>query len=202
MKLLITSAGITNSNIAKVFLKLVGKPAQQIKVLFITTAAKMEKDPWWIDESREQLIKLGMKQIMEFDIHKIQWNEVKNFDVIYMCGGNTYYLLKCIREASFDKIIKKFLEARKVYVGNSAGSIVAGPDIEIAKIGKNGDKNLYGVTDSTGMGFVNVAIQPHIEDEKERRIAEEFGKTVKYRVVPLTDKQAIVFQEDMEEFIY
>ncbi len=199
-KLLLTSAGITNSKIAKAFFGLVGKPASEVNVLFIPTAARMNKDPWWVRESKKQLIDLGVKHIVDFEIRKVSWNEVKDFDVMYMCGGNTYFLMKCIREANFDKIIKKFLDAGKVYVGNSAGSIVMGPDIEIAKIGKSGDKNVYGVTDSTGMNFVDVAIHPHV-DERERKIAEEFGKTVKYRVKPLTDEQAILFLDGKEEFI-
>lgn len=199
-KLLLTSAGITNSKIAKAFFDLVGKPASEVGVLFIPTAARMNKDPWWVRESRKQLVDLGVKHIVDFEIRKVSWNEVKDFDVMYVCGGNAFYLLKCIREAKFDKIIKKFLNSGKVYVGNSAGSIVAGPDIEIAKIGKSGDKNLYGVTDSTGMKFVDVAIHPHA-DEEERKLAEEFGKTVKYRVKPLTDSQAILFLGDKEEVI-
>lgn len=52
MKLLLTSAGITNKSIAKAVLDLTGLPAKEIKLVFIPTAANVEEGDkeWLIDD--------------------------------------------------------------------------------------------------------------------------------------------------------
>jgi len=52
------------------------------------------------------------------------------FDVLYVQGGNTFYLLDRMRRSGADGIIRKLVAAHgTVYCGVSAGSIIAGPDI-------------------------------------------------------------------------
>src|SRR5690349_12841403 len=52
------------------------------------------------------------------------------FDVLYVQGGNTFYLLDRMRRSGADGIIHKLVAAHgMVYCGVSAGSIIAGPDI-------------------------------------------------------------------------
>ena len=53
-------------------------------------------------------------------------------DIIFVEGGNTFYLLKAMRACNFEKIIRKLLKEGKVYIGASAGSIVAGKTIKTA----------------------------------------------------------------------
>lgn len=47
------------------------------------------------------------------------------YGVICFTGGDTRYLLERIKETSFDMIVKKMIYTNKVYVGVSAGSIIA-----------------------------------------------------------------------------
>ena len=39
--------------------------------------------------------------------------KVKNFDIIFISGGNNFYLLKIIRESGFDTVLKKWLRQKK-----------------------------------------------------------------------------------------
>ena len=192
MKLLLTSAGFEkNPKIGKKFLEMIGKSASKIKVIFVPTASEAESYRGYIEDDRKNLLKLGIKEANIKTLcldHEIDYLEVENYNVIHVCGGNTFYLLKKVRESGFDKIIKKFIKSDGIYMGISAGSILMGPNIEIAKLG---DKNVCGMTDFTGLNYTDVAIFPHY-NEKESEKVEEFKKKVDYPVLALTDNQALL----------
>ena len=102
-----------------------------------------------MEEEFQTILDLGIlkENITEHKIgNEININE---FDVMYMMGGNTFYLLNIIRKTGFDKNIKEFINSGKIYVGSSAGSeilksiakerddiIYLGPDVADLKIGK------------------------------------------------------------------
>ena len=200
MKLLLTSAGFENSKVGREFLKLIDKPVSEIKVIFVPTAARTKEELFYVDKSKEELLNVGIhaQDIKALDLdHKISFEEVDGFDVIYVCGGNTFYLLQKVREVGFGKITKQFLEKRGIYVGVSAGSIIVGPDIEIAGFGK---KNDIGLRDFTGLNLVDVSVFPHFT-KKDRQSLEKFKKKVDYPILPLTDKQALMVLGNKKEII-
>lgn len=164
-KLLLTSAGFLNHKIGQKFLDLAGKPASQIKIIFIPTASRTERELKHVKESREELIEIGIREgnIKTLDLNrKISYDEVSDFDVIYVCGGNTFYLLYKVMESGFDKIIKRFVEDGGVYVGVSAGSYIVCPTIETATW-KHADRNDIGLTDLTALNLVTFLITAHFE---------------------------------------
>jgi peptidase E len=120
MKLLLTSAGFENPKIGKKFLEVVGKPAHEIKIIFIPTAATTEGEKYYVRKCEEELLGVDVKKqnikVLNLD-HSISHSEVANSDVIYVCGGNTFHLLDRVRKTDFDKVIKRFLEEDKVYIG-------------------------------------------------------------------------------------
>jgi len=91
--------------------------------------------------------------------------ELSNYDAIFIGGGNTFKLLKRLRESNLDKKLIKFLEnGGKVY-GGSAGAIIWGNNIETAKLCVDKDKNLVGLKDTSGFNKTqNHDIQCHFED--------------------------------------
>lgn len=50
--------------------------------------------------------------------------ETKSYDIIYICGGNTEYLLERINEIDFGTRIKEFIADNRSVIGVSAGSII------------------------------------------------------------------------------
>jgi len=197
-KLLLTSTGFANENIINQFNKLIDKPISQIKILFVPTAARSQEELKYVEESKKELFELGILKtnlrIINLD-KPVLFEEVKNFDMIYVCGGNTFYLLKKIRESGFDKVIKKFVALGKLYFGVSAGSILVCPNIEIAKPFDENDINL---TDLTGLNLIDVVVSPHycLEDKS---IIDSFKK--KNKVIPLTDNQALLILGDKIKLI-
>jgi dipeptidase E len=190
MKLLLTSAGFENPKVGQEFLKLVGKPAGKIKVVFIPTASMSEEELIYVRKSKDELACFGvrLKNIVELNIdHKIYYSGIKDFDVMYMCGGNTFHLLSQIKKFDFEKVIDRFIKSGKVYVGVSAGSIIMGPNIELAKFG---DKKDGRMKDFTGLKYISEAIAPHVTDEDVFQV-KAFQKKVKYKIIPLKDSQAV-----------
>lgn len=135
---MLTSAGFEDmdgnkkANIFGCFRKMLGMPVTEVKVLFIPTAAIDDEARKMIDLCREELIHIGILPgnitIYELD-GSLCVDSAVAYDAIYFTGGNTGHLLQKIREIGFDEIVKKMFYANKVYVGVSAGSIIATPNI-------------------------------------------------------------------------
>ena len=109
--IVLTSCGIINEKFKEKFYRI--KKIEEIgkkRVLYITTAIDGENDDdnSWIDDEYKTILDLGFKEdnIVEFIITDKQIN-IDEFDVIYMMGGNTFYLLDVIRKTNFDIVIKK-----------------------------------------------------------------------------------------------
>jgi len=202
-KLLLTSASFKNSEITKAFLDLFNKELSQIKVLFIPTAAN-SKGAWrYVEKSREELKSLGIKleNIFELDCDKaINEDELEDIGLIYVCGGNTFHLLCKLRESGFDKKIIELVNGGVVYVGVSAGSILAGPNIEISGSGSDRDPNKVDLKDLSALNLTNKIVFPHYTD-KEKVTIDKLKKKYKDDVIPLTDEQALLIRGDKVDLI-
>ncbi len=195
MKILLTSAGFLNKEISDVFLKLLNKPAGQVHVVFIPTASRTEEELKYVVESRQELIGLGISDIVTLNLDRpVAADEVASADVIYVCGGNTFYLLKKMRESGLDKFLPNY---GGLYVGVSAGSIVVGPNIEVAG---PWDENDVKLADTRGLGLVDFAVVPHYQ-RKEEAVVRGLKKRANYEIVELTDNQAVLVEGGQRKII-
>lgn len=194
MKLLLTSAAYSkNKKIGEEFLKLVNKNPSIIKIFLVTTVTKKDKDWKWVKITISQLKKIGIKPLNVFIFsldRKIKKRDLRNIDVIYVCGGNTFVYLDRIKKTGLDKEIKKFVKNKGVYFGVSAGSYVICPTIEAATW-KPADRNIIGLKNLKGLNLVPFLITAHFE-EKYRKIIEKNVNKTKYPVIALNDKQAVL----------
>jgi len=194
MKMLLTSAGFKNPKIGEVFLKLIDKPTSEIKILFIPTASRTDEEFFYVDKSKKELLDLGIKRgnIYVYNLDKeITDEELNKINAIYVCGGNTFYLLYKIRENKFGDKIKGMVRKGIVYVGASAGSILVSPDIGISGI-KDND---IGIKDLAGLNLTDKIISPHYNAEKEE-IVSKFEKETGRKITRLTDNQALLIEEN------
>lgn len=185
--ILLTSAG---TKIKEEICKIIPKSA---RIAYITTASKVEKSIFYVEEDRQALMKSGFI-VEDIDIEGKKENELRALlmdkDVIYVQGGNPFYLLKSVKASGFDIIVKELVKKGVIYVGVSAGSYIACPTIEMA-YWKQRNRDNFGVTDLTGMALVPFLVSVHFEPEYKEIIKKEISKT-KYPVRILTDKQAIL----------
>ena len=161
-----------------------------IKVILIPTASRTKEEFHYVKKDKIELYKIGItkKNLFVYNLDKkLTYNKVRDCDVIYICGGNTFYLTAKMKEDGFDKVIKKLVKNNKIYVGVSAGSILAGPNIDIAN---PFDENDIGLKDWSGLKLTNRIVTPHF-DNKEKEIIEQFKKKEKFQIIPITNNQAL-----------
>jgi dipeptidase E len=192
--LLLTSAGM---NVKEEIFKVLPKPAEQTKIAHIITASKVEDDISYMEKDKAKMIEAGF-EVENIDIEGKNENELRglfqNKDIIYVQGGNTFYLLKWVKESGFDKVVRELISDGKIYIGVSAGTYIACPTIEMA-YWKHQDKNIVGLTDLTGLNLIPFLAFVHYKPEYDQILKETISKC-KYPVKILTDEQAILVKDN------
>jgi dipeptidase E len=130
-KIILTSAGFENKVIEQKFLEMVGKEVNEIKAIWIPTAAIDEDAKAVLPKCMDDLLNAGIKEenIKVYDLdYVISDDELSQYDVIYVCGGNCRYLLDKINEVQFTDKLNRYVNGMGVYVGVSAGSCICSAD--------------------------------------------------------------------------
>src|SRR3989338_3336774 len=143
-----------------------GKPWKEFNMAHVITASKgvtgleyLERNRAFIKKEGYRSEELDLDGKNEDELHKI----LSKKELVYVEGGNSYYLLKSIRESGFEKVIKELLPKGLIYMGASAGSYVACPTIETS-VWKS-EHNRYGLTDFTAMNLVPFLLFVHYKSE-------------------------------------
>ena len=142
MKLLLTSAGITNASIHDALIDLLGKPIAESAALCIPTASYGHAPggfgrAWWFISGQERrcpMTELGWKSMGVLELTALpsldedRWVPlVKETDVLLVNGGDALYLCHWMRQSGLADLLP-FLQST-VWVGLSAGSMVMTPRI-------------------------------------------------------------------------
>lgn len=197
--ILLTSAGL---NVQDEILKILPKPASQIKIAHVITASKVEDDTSYLERENQAMKKLGV-DVKNIDIEGKNEKELRNLlkdtDVIYVQGGNTFYLLKHVKESGFDRIVKDFIEKGVIYIGVSAGSYITCPTIEMAHW-KHPNRKTFGLTDLSGLNLVPFLLYVHFKPEYAQALKQKILNS-KYPVKILDDNQAILIQDESYKLV-
>jgi dipeptidase E len=178
------------------------------KLVFIDTAVEPKEereDLEWLKKDKQALIDAGFV-VSDYTITgktKDQLEgDLNDFDYIYMSGGNTAYLLEQSQKSGFIPVINDFIRKKnKIYIGTSAGSIIAGPRLPDYFSDEEAE-----LENKNGYGFVNFTLVPHwgSEDFKERYLGERLKIVYKEDQVPLillTDNQYIHIKDDQMRIV-
>ena len=172
MRLLLTSAGITNTSIHDALVDLLGKPIAESSALCIPTAAYAHPmagpgAAWRFVSGREPrtpMCELGWKSLGVLELTALpsideeQWVPmVQETDVLLVNGGDPLYLCYWMRKSGLADLLPSL---RAVWVGLSAGSMVMTPSI---------GEDFVGWKPPTGsdrtLGLVDFSIFPHLDHE-------------------------------------
>ena len=201
MKLILSS---DLSFLLKYGYNLTGISKSEMKIGRVITASKGESEQvqLFIKKVKDTIIENGYS-VEDIDIKDKNEQEIKDFfkdkNVVHVEGGNTFYLLKAIRETGFADILKELLEEGRVYIGTSAGSYIMCPTIEVSDWNPD-SKDKFGVTDFTALNYVPFFLKVHYKDEQEETVKEKI-KTFKYPLHILRDGQGILFENGNYKFI-
>lgn len=200
MKLLLTSTGLSHPEISADFIRLLGKSPDMSRVGFITIAARTEEEYLYAKESKIELTNLGIRDIVTIDSCKNDIKQIMEFDVVYVCGGNTFHLMNEINKYDIGNILRQFVDSNKLYVGVSAGTIIVTPSIGIAAV-EPSDANDVGLIDMNGLGLIDFEISPHTPEIVSYENVEKYSAHHKVKLYAISDKTAIKIQDGNLEVI-
>ena len=164
----------------RLFCENVGKSCVRGKALFIPTAAIDAGAIEVLPKCMNDLLKCGIsnKNIKVFDLHTgMEIAELQKYDVVYLCGGDTTYLLERVNATGFSTTLMEYIKQDGMVIGVSAGSLLF-------------SNNLVG-----SLGLINTRLDVHCPDGEVR------GK-VEYPLkdnIRLTNTCALVIREFPDE---
>lgn len=172
------------------------KDLQGKTVTFIPTASKIEKVVFYVSAGRKALEKMRLTvdelEISTATIDEIR-SKIKNNDFIYVTGGNTFYLLQELKRTGADKIIIDEVNSGKLYIGESAGAMVASANVEYAK-GMDSIKKAPHLENLEALGLVDFYPVPHYTnppfEKSAQKIIDMYSSTLK--LIPISNKEAIL----------
>lgn len=127
MRVLLTSAGLETEEIKKYFMDMANRDMSSIRALFIPTAAIDAGAIEVLPKCMNDLLKCGIlnENIRVYDLHAgMDIDELRQYDVVYLCGGDTHYLLARINDTGFNKTLMEYIRSDGLVIGVSAGSLI------------------------------------------------------------------------------
>ena len=195
--MILTSSLYESIELVKKFLD---KNTESKKILFIPTATNVDKYKKYIHLTQKAFEDFGY-EVENFDIsifsEEIAKEKLSQAKIVFISGGNTFYLLQELKRKNLTSYLKERIENGLLYIGESAGSVIAAPDIEYASIVD--DKTLATeLDDYTGLDLVDFYIVPHFEEEpfveSSRKTVELYKDKLDLKLI--NNKEAILVENN------
>ena len=195
--MILTSSLYESIELVKKFLD---KNTESKKILFIPTATNVDEYKKYIHLTQKAFEDFGY-EVENFDIsifsEEIAKEKLSETKTVFISGGNTFYLLQELKRKNLIPYLKERIENGLLYIGESAGSVIAAPDIEYASIVD--DKTLATeLNDYTGLNLVDFYIVPHFEEEpfveSSRNTVELYKDKLDLKLI--NNKEAILVENN------
>lgn len=136
------------------------------EILFIDTASQVESYTKYIDEALIALSQLNYTvdrlDVASADIARSK-AKIQNANIIFVAGGNTFYLLDALKKTALDQLLIKKINHGTPYIGESAGAVILSPDITY--IQQMDDPGLAPrLKNYEGLGITRFSVLPHYLD--------------------------------------
>lgn len=192
MKLILSSCDFKNEKSKQVILENLGMPIEDCKVLFIPNEKaniRRIKNKKYIP----RLLEAGFSEenISVFNYYDCEPFFGRDFDAVYIGGGNTFGTFERLLECNFTDEIVRMVKNGAVYIGGSAGAHIACPDFShVSKY----DENNTSLTEFKGLNLFDGYLICHFTEDR-REYFEELKKHHK-KVLAMTDEDAICYEKD------
>ena len=178
---------------------LLGIPMKDMRIGYVITASKGVADLSYLERLKASMQELGLN-FEEIDIEGKTKDELYKFfedkNVIHVEGGNTYYLIKTMKQNGCDQVLKDLVDHGKIYVGTSAGASIAGPRIDVSTWVPEGAPP----EDLEALNLVPFTVKSHYTPERHDEFLEMVKKT-NSPVRILRDGQGILVEDDTYKFV-
>lgn len=157
-----------------------GKDPVTSKCYFVPTAADVEEQKFYMCKSMDDLAEMGFNPVwysLKYKTKELVQKELADADLVFVGGGNTFYLLDVARKSGFLEVIEDLVKNKGVaYGGISAGTILTARDISVAGWKPDGDANDVNITDLSALGWVDFTPFVHYEKEEYYNSIQEHKK--------------------------
>lgn len=211
MKLLLTSAGISNASIRNALTHMLGKPIQEAHALFIPTAIYAIEGGGHLSKKvicgtlGDPFCDAGWKSLGLLELtalpslKKELWiSTLEQADALLVGGGDCQYLCYWMQQSGLDKLLPELLR-KTVYIGLSAGSMI------MTRYGTTYGNHTLPDDSSKSLGFLNFAIHPHAEHEwfpeNTFELIEKLASTLTVPSYAIDDNTAIMVDGDQLKVI-
>ncbi len=135
--------------------KLIDIMDKERPLLYVPLAMNEEEHPY------NECLNWIKNELSDFNIYKIEMvrtfeefanKDYYNYSAIFIGGGNTYKLLKGIKDSRAFGKLKEFIINDGIVFGGSAGAIIFGKDLDACKLDDTNDVNLK---DTEGFDVLN-----------------------------------------------
>ena len=156
----------------------------------------------WITEELSNVDIPGIEMVRTFD--ELATKDYNNYCALFIGGGNTYKLLKGIKDSGVFEKIREFINNDGIVIGGSAGAVIFGNDINV--ISKM-DPNDVELKDTKGFNVLNgISIFPHYTNSKTEEIHQKYtNHIIEYSkvedVIALPEEDAIYVSDNTVEII-
>lgn len=144
-----------------------GKALSQLLIGYLDDAKLPYADASWARPERDRLARLGVAvtEISAADRSADEFAaDLDQLDGIYVAGGNTFALLWALRQAGAADVLGARVRAGLPYLGCSAGSVIAGPDISPVER-MDDPAESPGPVDPRGLGWIDTVPIPHADGQ-------------------------------------
>jgi dipeptidase E len=137
-----------------------------LKTAFLITPVEGDSDQAdlaWVQKDRDGLNNNGFITFDYTITNKTSdqiRQELKDIEVLYVSGGNEFYLKEKGNDNNFAEYVKELVSTGVIYMGTSAGSIIAGTSMAELQNPKDLSTLKYPV-DTVGYSLVPYTIIPH-----------------------------------------
>jgi dipeptidase E len=151
---------------------------KRLRFLFIPYALRDRRA--YATTVAERLRVMGFTTTSIHDVSNMA-RAVEDAEVIFIGGGNTFRLLKNLYDFDLIESIRRAIKAGAIYIGSSAGSIVAGPTIKTTK-----DMPIVQPRSFDALGLVPFQISPHYLDPEPT--STHMGETQEERILQFLEE--------------
>ena len=130
------------------------------------------------------------------------FEKLSSKDVIWLGGGNTFYLRWILKETGADLMIRDLVNQGKIYAGWSAGAVVAGPTLRYFEPMDNTNMTPQLILD--GLHLTETVVVPHLNNKEFSEDAKEADQQLRlagYRTITLNDDQVLMIDGDQQLII-
>jgi dipeptidase E len=155
---------------------LVEEDTTGLPLTFVPTAAGPEADSKpWVQADRRQAELLGF-EVATLELASASATDVERVladsSAVFVTGGNSFLLLWHARRTGFADLVPRLVDdGSLVYIGTSAGALLAGPDLAPAASLDNW-RAVPELESSLALGMVPFAVLPH-DQEPEFRVRHD-----------------------------